>query len=91
MTTTGPRTEADEFGAFTRRILRAYGRRVADRDIDSLTGLAQLRGEVDAVICSTVTQLVAQGYSWAQIGRVLGMTRQGAFQRYGSTPSHERH
>lgn len=79
-------TEADEFGAFVRRVLRAYSRRVADRDIDGLTGLAQLAADVDAATAAAVAQLQAAGYSWADIGRALGITRQGAFQRYGKRP-----
>lgn len=78
-----PQTEADRFGAFARRILRAYGRRVADRDIESLAGLAGLRDDVDVVIRQTVAGLLEAGYSWADIGRQLGMTRQGAFRKYG--------
>jgi hypothetical protein len=76
-------TEADEFGAFVRRVLRAYSRRVADRDVAGLTGLAQLAADVDAATADAVAQLVAGGYSWADIGTALGITRQGAFQRYG--------
>lgn len=76
-------TETDKFGAFVRRVTRAYGRRVADRDIEALAGLAQLRTDVDAVIAASVAGLLDAGYSWADIGRSLGMTRQGAFQRYG--------
>jgi len=79
----GPQTEADKFGAFVRRIIRAYSRRVADRDIESLTGLAQLQLDVDAAVRAAVADLVAQDYSWADIGRALGISRQGAYQRYG--------
>lgn len=75
-------TEADEFGAFARRILRAYGRRVADRDIAALSGLAALQAEVDAATRVAVASLRTQGYSWADIGRELGITRQAAQQRY---------
>lgn len=82
-TNRAPRTEADEFGAFARRILRAYSRRVADRDIDGLAGLAQLRDDVDGAIVAAVAGLQAAGYSWTDIGRTLGITRQAAQQRYG--------
>lgn len=77
------RTEADEYGAFVRRICRAYGRRVADRDIDGLAGLAQLAADVEATTQAAVTQLRAQGYSWTDVGRALNITRQAAQQRYG--------
>lgn len=77
-----PQTEADKFGAFVRRIVKAYSRRVADRDIEALTGLAELQADVDQAMRDAVAQLVAQGYSWADIGRALGITRQGAFRRF---------
>lgn len=82
MTNWAPKTESDEFGAFTRRILRAYGRRVADRDIEALAGLVELRGEVDAAIDTAVDGLVAAGYSYTDIGRTLGISRQAAQQRH---------
>jgi len=76
-------TEADKYGAFVRRIMRAYGRRVADRDIEGLKGLATLRTELDAQIAETAQALQTQGYSWAEIGRVLGVSKQAAQQRFG--------
>lgn len=75
-------TEAAKFGGFVRRIVRAYGRRVADRDIEALAGLADLQRELDAVVTASVDGLLAAGYSWADIGGQLGITRQAAQQRY---------
>ena len=75
--------ESDEYGSFVRRIMRAYGRRVADRDIEGLAGLAQLQTELTAQIKDTAQALQAQGYSWAEIGRVLGVSKQAAQQRFG--------
>jgi hypothetical protein len=77
-----PMTEADEFGAFARRILRAYSRRVADRDIDGLRGLVELRAEIDRAIGVAVDGLHGNPYSWTEIGSVLGITRQAAQQRF---------
>jgi len=82
-TSASAQTEADKYGAFVRRIMRAYGRRVADRDIEGLAGLAGLRTELDAQIAETAKALQAQGYSWAEIGRTLGVSKQAAQQRYG--------
>lgn len=76
-------TESDQYGRFVRRIMRAYGRRVADRDIEGIRGLVDLRAELDAQICESAQRLQAQGYSWAEVGRVLGITRQAAQQRFG--------
>jgi hypothetical protein len=64
--------ENDEYGAFVRRILRAYSRRVADGDVEALTLMTGL----------AVKGLRACGYSWAEIGSRLGITRQAAQQRW---------
>lgn len=77
-------TETDKYGSFVRRIMRAYGRRVADLDIEGLRGLADLRAELDAQITESAQTLQAQGYSWAEIGRVLGVSKQAAQQRFGA-------
>lgn len=81
--TVAPTTEADKFGAFVRRVVRAYGRRVSDRDIEALTGLVQLRDEVDRAIVDAVRGLHGNPYSWTDIGRALGITRQAAQMRFG--------
>lgn len=76
-------TEADQFGSFVRRIVRAYARRVGDRDIEALTGLAALRDEVDQAIRDAVDNLHGDPYSWTDIGRALGISRQAAQMRFG--------
>ena len=75
--------ENDEYAAFARRVLRAYSRRVADGDIDALTLMLGLSAEIDTAISQAVTGLRAFGYSWAEIGSKLGITRQAAQQRWG--------
>ena len=77
-------TETDKYGRFVRRIMRAYGRRVADLDIEGLKGLVDLRTELDDQIRTSAQLLQAQGYSWAEIGRVLGVSKQAAQQRFGA-------
>jgi len=79
--------ENDEFAAFARRVLRAYARRVATGDIDALTSMTDLSTEIDAVIGQAVTGLRSFGYSWADIGTRVGITRQAAQQRWGDTSS----
>ena len=80
-------TETDKYGKFVRRIMRAYARRVADLDIEGLSGLVLLRDELDALIVDSARKLQdqpkGQGYSWSEIGRVLGITKQAAQQRFG--------
>ena len=78
--------ENPEFAAFVARILRATARRVADGDVEGLAALVALRSELDAAISSAVAGLRQPqwSYSWSEIARVLGTTRQAAQQRYGS-------
>jgi hypothetical protein len=78
--------ENDEYAAFARRVLRAYARRVADGDVEALTLMTDLAGEIDTAISQAVQGLRAFGYSWAEIGSRLGITRQAAQQRWGGKP-----
>jgi hypothetical protein len=75
--------ENDDYAAFARRILRAYARRVAMGDVEALTLMLGLSAEIDTAIGQAVTGLRAFGYSWAEIGSRLGITRQAAQQRWG--------
>jgi hypothetical protein len=81
-----PPVENDDYAAFARRVLRAYARRVADGDVEALTLMLGLSAEIDTAIAQAVTGLRAFGYSWAEIGSRLGITRQAAQQRWGARP-----
>ncbi|WP_446212220.1 hypothetical protein [Micromonospora sp. IBSANI012] len=78
--------ENDEFAAFARRIIRAHGRRVATGDVEALRDLTALSTVIDQAITDAVIGLRAFGYSWAEIGSRLGITRQAAQQRWGDRP-----
>ena len=65
----------------------AFAHRIAGGDIDSLSLLTGLAGDIDTAIAAAVTGLRAFGYSWADIGNRLGITRQAAQQRWGAQPS----
>jgi biotin operon repressor len=75
--------ENDEYAAFVRRILRANSRRVGDGDVEVLALMLDLAEEIDTAIAEAVKGLRACGYSWAEIGARLGITRQAAQQRWG--------
>ena len=77
--------ENDEYAAFARRVLRAYARRVATGDVEALTLMTDLAAEIDSAISQAVKGLRGFGYSWAEIGSRLGITRQAAQQRWGRT------
>ena len=76
--------ENDEYAAFLRRVIRAYSRRVAAGDIEAITTMAALAGDLDDAIRQAITGLRGFGYSWADIAARLGITRQGAQQRFGT-------
>ena len=73
--------ENDEYAAFLRRVIAAYSRRVAAGDIEAITDMARLEDATRQAI----TGLRESGYSWADIAMRLGITRQGAQQRWGDT------
>jgi hypothetical protein len=77
--------ENDEYGAFVRRVLRAYSRRVGDGDVEALVLLVGLAEEIDTAMAEAVKDLRARGYSWAEIGSRLGISRQAAQQRWGTS------
>jgi hypothetical protein len=79
--------ETDEYCAFIRRAIRAYGRRVADGDVEALPGLLNLSAELDQAIDCAVTGLRGCGYSWTEIANRIGVTRQAARQRWGGDES----
>lgn len=76
--------ENDEFAAFVRRILTAYGRRVARGDVEALADLIRLGRDIEDATDLAVTGLRVFGYSWAEIGTRIGVTRQAAQQRWGA-------
>ncbi|WP_435827260.1 hypothetical protein [Actinoplanes philippinensis] len=75
--------ENDEYAAFIRRILRAYGRRVATGDVEALRDMVALSSELDTAVGEAVKGLRSHGYSWAEIADRLGISRQAAHQRWG--------
>lgn len=72
-----------EFAAFGRRIIRAHARRIAESDPAALGDLLALRQAVDTALDEAVVGLRDAGFSWGEIGREVGMTRQAAQQRWG--------
>jgi hypothetical protein len=54
-----------------------------ERGLERLAEWREERDGLDRAMAAEVAALVAQGVSWGEVGRALGMTRQGARQRYG--------
>jgi hypothetical protein len=70
-----------------RRILRAYGRRVSAGDVEDLTTFREVIDRAEEDLAVAVHGLRAQGHSWADIGRGLGMPRQNAYRRFARASS----
>jgi hypothetical protein len=84
---TEKRTGTDEYHKFTTRMVRSYGRKALAGDLDTtaLEYLSDLQRQVEDQTAATVAALRTEaggGYSWAQIGDALGITRAAAFKRY---------
>ena len=74
--------ENDEYAAFVRRVLRAYATRVARGDIDAVADMVAIGRELDDLIQQAVDGLRAKGYSWSDIARCLGISKQAAHERW---------
>lgn len=68
--------------AFARRVMKGAAKRVGDADPEDLAELVALREDLEAAIALAVEGQRAR-YSWGQIARGLGTTRQAAQMRYG--------
>lgn len=79
-----PVVENDAYAAFIARVLRAYSRRIAAGDIEAIADMTALAAQLDTAITHAITSLRNVGYSWADIARPLGVTRQAAQQRWGT-------
>lgn len=66
-----------------RRQLGAMAQRADDPE--ALHELAQLAAELDALVRLRAHALHGEGYSWADLGRPAGITRQGALRRWQVT------
>lgn len=76
------RVESAEFLAFIRRILVAAGRRGIDMDPEDFAELVLLHAELERAMGAAVANMIANGFSWADIGRAAGITRQSAHERW---------
>ncbi|HEX6520942.1 MAG TPA: hypothetical protein VF070_13165 [Streptosporangiaceae bacterium] len=73
--------EGADYAAGVRRLVRAQGRR-AGTDLEMFAMFAESVDYGRARLQDAADQLIAQGYRYGDIGRVLSITRQGARQRF---------
>jgi hypothetical protein len=70
----------------TQAALRNLPRRaeLGEVDVIDLAIVRELHTAVDEAIAATVAVLLAQGVSYGEVGRALGVSRQAARQTYGA-------
>lgn len=67
---------------FLRRVSKALVRRAAEGDLETLSAIRQVQEDMDAALESAAQAAHAAGYSWTEIARELGISRQAARQRF---------
>lgn len=75
------RHEAPEVGAAVARMVRALVRRAADLDTEALEQLRMLDDLTRQAVADALREMNANGYSWAELARVTGTSRQACSQR----------
>lgn len=64
------------------RELRSLCAEVGANDPEAFSELVAIRDRFDSMIREAAEAQRANGYSWTDLGRVLGVTRQSARERY---------
>jgi hypothetical protein len=77
--------EDDSYATGVRRLVRAQGRR-AGADLGMFALFAESVDYARARLAEAAAQLIAQGYSYSDIAKELGITRQAAWKRFGRKP-----
>lgn len=77
--------ETAEYAGFARRAVAALGRRVATGDVEAIVEMVKVSEALDNAMAEAIVGLRDAGYSWAEIGARLGISRQAVQQRWGKT------
>ncbi len=77
--------EDADYADGVRRLVRAQGRR-AGADLPMFALFAESVDFARARLADAAAQLIAQGYSYADLGAALDITRQAAWKRFGCQP-----
>lgn len=76
-------------GAFLRRVARAMVRRAGEGELDAVVVLLRARADIDEQLGNAARAAHDFGYSWTDIARELGMTRQNALKRWARNDDEE--
>lgn len=75
--------ESSEIGSMAMRVMRALVRRAAEGDTEALEVLVAIRQESAGQVRDAAQELIAFGYTYAELAQVLGISRQAAQKRFG--------
>jgi hypothetical protein len=75
--------ETPEFADMVERMIKAYARRVGEGDVEELPRMIAMHDKLNEALDTAVVGLRDFGYSWAEIARRTGTSRQAAQQRWG--------
>jgi hypothetical protein len=81
-------TDEPEYALFMARIVRNMLKRAEDHSMDTLRSLVTVQKLLDETTYEMVTYLRSEeggSHSWAQIGGVLGISRQAAQVKFGGS------
>ena len=81
----GKRSPAEQTGMMRRVTDKIVENWIGAGNVEDLALLVERRRALDEQIAATARAYYAAGHSWAEIGKALGMTRQSARERFGST------
>lgn len=80
--------EAPEIGSMVKRMMRALVERAAEGDQEAIEQLAEIEKMMPAYIIEAGRAMHDDfGYSYTFLGDVLGVSRQGARQRFAVKPT----
>jgi hypothetical protein len=75
--------ETPEYADMVVRMIKAYARRVGDGDVEELSRMLDMHRVLDDALAVAVAGLRDFGYSWGEIAKRTGTSRQGVQQRWG--------
>lgn len=76
------RVENDQYAAFCNRTVIALGKRVGAGDCEDLRLIRNVRDAAAMAEGVAITGLLGQGYSYAEIGAALGISRQAVHKAH---------
>jgi hypothetical protein len=79
--------ETAEYADMVERMILAYGRRVAGGDVEELPRMISMHQVLEEALDQAVIGLREFGYSWRDIARRTGTSRQAAQQRWARSKS----